>query len=105
MKKAILLFVLLAAAITAAFIYWTLIKPAPRAADLLPESTLVFVDIPEFSKLRVDFTKTELYALCQEPEVRAFLEKPLATLREASSSVGVSKDAGGIVNLVLNAVQ
>lgn len=105
MKKVLLFFVLLAALITAAIIYFTLTKPAPRAAHLLPESTLVFVDIPDFSKLRVDFTKTELYALWQEPEVQAFLEKPLAALREASSSSGAPKDAGNIGSLALDAMQ
>ena len=93
MKKAIVAFLLLSAIVGAVLIYLKLNKPAPRAMDLLPESTLVFIDIPDFSKSRADFAKTELYALQQEPEVQAFLEKPLSVLREACSLAGAPRDA------------
>lgn len=99
MKKAVVAFLLLSAIVAAALIYLKLSRPAPRAADLLPESTLVFVDIPDFSKSRADFANTELYALQQEPEVQAFLEKPLASLRKAYG------DTGSVGNFVLNTVQ
>ena len=105
MKKIIAVFLVLSAAVAAVLIYVTLSQPAPRATDLLPESTLVFLNIPDFSKSRADFTKTELYALWQEPEVQAFLEKPLAALREASANAGAPSDAGSIGNLVFNAMQ
>jgi hypothetical protein len=104
MKKVIVVFLLLVAVTTAALIYFVMRnRPAPRAADLLPESTLVFLDIPDVSQARADFTKTELYALWQEPEVQAFLDKPLAVLREASSSAGAPNTS--ILNLILNAMQ
>jgi hypothetical protein len=104
MKKVIVVFLLLAAVSTAALIYFvTLNKPVPRAADLLPESTLVFLDIPDVTQARADFSKTELYALWQEPEVQAFLDKPLAALREASSNAGAPNTS--LINLVLNAMQ
>jgi hypothetical protein len=104
MKKFIAAFLVLVAAVAAALIYFTLTKPAPRATDLLPESTLVFVDIPDFSKSRADFANTELYALWQEPDVQTFLEKPLAALREASANAGAS-DAANIGKLIFNAMQ
>jgi len=104
MKKFIAVFLVLVAAVAAALIYFTLTRPAPHAADLLPESTLVFVDIPDFSKARADFAKTELYALWQEPEMQVFLEKPLAALHEASANAGAS-DAANIGKLVFNAMQ
>src|SRR5580704_3876704 len=104
MKKVIVVLLLLAAVTTAALIYFvTLNKPAPRAADLLPESTLVFLDIPNVSQARADFSKTELYALWQEPQVQAFLDKPLAALREASSNAGAPNTS--VLDLVLNAMQ
>jgi hypothetical protein len=104
MKKVIVVFHLLAAVSTAALIYFvTRNTPAPHAADLLPESTLVFLDIPDVTQARADFSKTELYALWQEPEVRAFLDKPLTALRGASSSAGAPN--ASVLNLILNAMQ
>ena len=105
MKKAVVAFLLLSAVVGAALICLKLSRPAPRAMDLLPESTLVFIDIPDFSKSRADFAKTELYALAQEPEVQAFLEKPLAALHEASSLAGTPRDAESIGNFILNGMQ
>ncbi|HUJ71841.1 MAG TPA: DUF3352 domain-containing protein, partial [Verrucomicrobiae bacterium] len=105
MKKAVAVFLLVSAVVGAALIYLKLSRPAPRAADLLPESTLVFVDIPDFSKARADFAKTELYALQQEPEVQAFLEKPLTVLREISSNAGGPRDADTVGNFILDGMQ
>jgi hypothetical protein len=105
MKKVIAVLLLLIAVVTAAIIYFTVGKPAPRAATLLPESTLAFVDIPDLSKSRAEFTKTEFYALWHEPEVQAFLTQPLAALREASTSVGAPKDADTIGGLIFEAMQ
>jgi hypothetical protein len=105
MKKVVAAFLLLTAIVGAALVYLKLSRPAPHAADLLPESTLVFVDIPDFSKSRADFAKTELYALQQEPEVQAFLEKPLAVLREISSNAGTPRDADSVGNFILHEMQ
>ena len=80
MKKVIAVLLLLIAVVTAALIYFTFGKPAPRAASLLPESTLAFIDIPDLSKSRTEFAKTEFYALWHEPEVQAFLAQPLVAL-------------------------
>src|SRR5579863_7980597 len=105
MKKVIAVVLLLIAAVTAAIICFTFGRPAPRAASLLPESTLAFVDIPDLSKSRVEFTKTEFYALWHEPEVQALLARPLAALREASTSAGAPKDVDTIGGLVFDAIQ
>ena len=70
--------------VTAVLVYLAFSKPAPRAASLLPESTLVFLDIPDISKSRTEFANTEFYALCHEPEVQAVLAQPLAALRGES---------------------
>jgi hypothetical protein len=105
MKKLIAVLVLLTAAAAAGLVYFVLHKPAPYAADLLPESTLAFVDIPDLSKSRTEFAKTEFYALWREPEVQAFLAKPLAALRDVSTSAGAPKDADTIGGLAFDAMQ
>jgi hypothetical protein len=105
MKKVIAVVLLLIAAVTAAIVYFTFGRPAPRAASLLPESTLAFVDIPNLSKSRAEFTKTEFYALWHEPEMQAFLARPLAALREASMNAGAPKDVDTIGGLVFDAMQ
>jgi hypothetical protein len=105
MKKLIAVLVLLTAVAATGLVYFVLHKPSPRAADLLPESTLAFVDIPDLSKSRTEFAKTEFYALWHEPEVQAFLAKPLAALRDASASVGAPKDADTIGGLAFDAMQ
>src|ERR1035437_8530202 len=105
MKRVIAVLLLLIAVVTAVLIYFAFGKPAPRAASLLPESTLAFLDIPDLSKSRTDFAKTEFYALCHEPEVKAFLAQPLAALRETSASVGAPKNASTIGGLVFDAMQ
>jgi len=103
MKKTIVVFLVLTALIAGILLYLTLSKPAPRADTLLPESTLVFLDIPDFTKSRADFANTDLYALWREPEVQAFLERPLSELREAYGAT--APDAANIGNFLLNTVQ
>jgi len=105
MKKLIVVLVLLTVVVGAALVYFVLNKPAPHAADLLPESTLAFLDIPDLPKSRTEFAKTEFSALWHEPEVQAFLAKPLAALREATASVGAPKDADTIGGLAFDAMQ
>src|SRR5882724_1055629 len=105
MKRVIVVLLLLIAVVTVALIYFAFGKPAPRAASLLPESTLAFLDIPDLSKSRSEFAKTEFYALWHEPEMQAFLAQPLAALRDVSASVGAPRDADTIGGLVLGAMQ
>ncbi len=105
MKKIVIIFLLLVTVVTLALVYSTLTKPAPHAADLLPESTLLFLDVPDFSKSRDDFSKTELYALWEEPEVQAFLKKPLDSLRESPSHPGKDSGNAAILDFALNSAQ
>jgi hypothetical protein len=105
MKKIVIVFVLLVTVVAVALVYTTLNRPVPHAADLLPESTLVFLDIPDFSRSRDDFSRTELYALWQEPEVQAFLKKPLAALRESPSHPGTDSGNAAILDFALNTAQ
>jgi len=105
MKKVVIVLLLFAAAVAAVMLYYAFFRAAPKAADLLPESTLVFLDIPDFSQSRSDFEKTELYALWHEPEVQAFLAKPLAAWREVLTNFGAPKEANGIPEQILDAMQ
>ncbi|HEV7401588.1 MAG TPA: hypothetical protein VGO11_01630, partial [Chthoniobacteraceae bacterium] len=70
--------VLLLAALGA--VYWKrLTPPAVRPDALLPGGTLLLVEAVDLPRSALRWQKTELNQLWQEPEVQAFLEKPLAT--------------------------
>jgi hypothetical protein len=86
MKKAILVLILVLVLAGVAFYFFIRQKAAPKAASLLPETTLLYVGLPNFPKSRQDFEHSQLYALWQEPEVQTFLEKPRAALREAAGA-------------------
>jgi hypothetical protein len=106
MKKLTLLIVAFIVAVTVGLVYFSYTKPAPNAANLLPESTLLFVDVPNFPLARSQFISTEAYALLQEPEVREFLAVPravLANFLEFNHSNGTQAVSGG--QLVLRALQ
>ena len=105
MKRVVIVLLLLTAAVAAVLVYYTLGGPAPKAASLLPESTLVFIDIPDLSQSRTDFAKTELYALWHEPEVQAFLEKPLAAIQSVLASEGAPKEQNDLAHRILDAMQ
>jgi hypothetical protein len=83
-KKSTIIAAILVLAVAGAALYLrSRAKPAPKAASLLPETTLLYVAVPDFPKSRQRFQQTQLCALWQEPEVQAFLERPGAALREA----------------------
>ncbi len=105
MKKFVLFALLLIAVVAGALVYYTLTRPAPKATDLLPDSTLLFVDIPDFAKSRAEFQKTAIYAMWHEPEVQAFLEKPLAALRSAFGEKKGTKKENDVLEAVLDALQ
>ena len=83
MKRLILIFVVFTLAVAAALVLFIYRRPAPNAATLLPETTLVFLDVPNFPRTRADFRHTAAYALWQEPEVQAALEQPVRALNAA----------------------
>ena len=47
---------------------------------LLPKSTLAFVHLPDFNRLRTEFHQTDLYQIWNEPAVQDFLQKPRARI-------------------------
>ncbi len=81
MKKPAIIAIVIVLAVAGAAFYLSLRpKPAPKAADLLPETTLLYVAVPDFPKSRHQLQQTQLYALWQEPDVQAFLAPLRAAL-------------------------
>jgi hypothetical protein len=87
MKKALsALLVALALAVGGAAIYFYQ-KPAlgggsakPMAADFLPGQTLALLAFPDPAQTLADWRTTDLYKIWTEPEVQAFLERPLSKI-------------------------
>ncbi len=81
MKKPAIIAIVIVLAVAGAAFYLSLRpKPAPKAADLLPETTLLYAAVPDFPRSRHQWQQTQLYALWQEPDVQAFLEPLRAAL-------------------------
>jgi hypothetical protein len=75
MKKhtVILLLVTLAAGAAAVWRFNTT-PPAPKAAELLADSTVLLVKLPDITRTREQFPKTAAHALCREPQMQALLQ-------------------------------
>ena len=63
-------------AATAAYFIHRSAGHKPRAAELVSSDTVFFAQLPDLRSTAQRFTKTELFKLANEPEVRAFLERP-----------------------------
>jgi hypothetical protein len=87
MKKIVspLLVIAALAAIAAFFIHRAVPGRHARASDLVPAGTIVFAHLPDIHGTSDRFTTTELYKLGQEPEVKAFLERPRAKAPQNST--------------------
>lgn len=55
---------------------------SPNPATFLPDSTIVYVQADAWTHWRDSWRKTALCGICNEPEVRAFLEGPWGKIRE-----------------------
>ena len=80
MKK--LLAVIVVALVTAATV-WVIgrIQLANRLAtvpELLPETTLALIEVPDFQRARTQWQRSDLCQIWHEPTVQAWLQKPLA---------------------------
>jgi hypothetical protein len=105
MKRIILILVVLVLAVAGVMVYLNLNKPAPPAATLVPDSTLVFLDAPHFAQSRADFQHSAVYALWQEPEVQAFLAEPLHVLAEGVNNASGSNDVSRFNDMAFDALQ
>ena len=86
MKKIIspLLVIAAIAAIAAFFIHRAAPGRHARASELVSAETIVFAQLPDIHGTIERFATTELYKLGQEPEVKAFLERPTTKAPQAA---------------------
>jgi hypothetical protein len=88
MKK--LLGVIVAALVTATTV-WVIgrIQLANRLAtvpELLPETTLALIEVPDFQRARAQWQRSDLCQIWHEPTVQTWLQKPLAQLPQVGAS-------------------
>jgi hypothetical protein len=85
MKKIVSpLLVIAALAAVAAFFIHRAAPARPRAAELVPATSVVFAQLPDIHGTMQRFSTTELSKLGEEPEVKAFLERPMAKAPQSS---------------------
>lgn len=82
MKKllAVLVFAFLAAAAVWVVMRIQLAKRAALVPELLPQKTLLLVEVPDFQRTLTRWHESDLYQIWREPSVQAWLQKPLARL-------------------------
>jgi len=84
--KRILLILVLLFVITAigavSYLVYSYTRKAPVASEIVPSSTLLFANLPNFPKSQSEFFETEAYQLFQEPEIQALISEPLELFRE-----------------------
>jgi hypothetical protein len=86
MKKIVspLLVIAALAATAAFFIHRATPGRHARAIELVPAETIVFAHLPDIRGSADRFATTELYKLGQEPEVKAFLDRPRTKAPQSS---------------------
>ncbi|MCX6966974.1 MAG: hypothetical protein NTZ46_04200 [Verrucomicrobia bacterium] len=89
MRRAVIAVALVILCLVAGVALWRgsqerLVEPA----QLVPAETLLLADFPDLPATAIRWKETELYALCQEPQVQGFLAKPLAALQHNESWTG-----------------
>jgi hypothetical protein len=94
MKK--LVAVLVIALVAAAAVWVAMrIQMAKRLAvvpELLPQATLLLVELPDFQQTRTRWQESDLYQIWREPSVQAWLQKPLAHLPKKGSGHKTMED-------------
>ena len=88
MKKlvAVIVIALVVAAGVWVIVRVQLAKRIAAVPQLLPPTTLVLAQVPDFRKARADWRESDINKIWREPAVQEFLRKPLAKL---------PKDRGG----------
>ena len=88
MRRPILLILALAVAAFAGWYYWNIsqrISSAPVAA-LLPRETIFLAHMPDFTRTRDEWYRSDIYQLYREPAVQDFLRKPLGILPKTDAA-------------------
>jgi hypothetical protein len=77
MKKAALILGVLFVLVSSV-VFWKLLHSGPMvAAELLPSTTIAFIEIPNIPAAITHWNQSELCKLISEPEIKAFLRQPL----------------------------
>lgn len=95
MKKAgLILAILLVLGLAGGAIWYFFLQPTPvyHAEEILPSSTIAFVQIPNVDRARQRWDQTPLARIFQEPEVMSFWEQPARVLREKMDAAPGAKD-------------
>ncbi len=84
MKKlvAVLVIALVVAAAVWIAMRVQLAKRLVAVPALLPQTTLILVELPDLEQTRVEWRESDLYKIWREPAVQEFLQKPLERLPE-----------------------
>ena len=83
MKRTVVAVVLAAACLGAGVAVWRWSRERQvSAAQLAPAETLLLADFPDLPATAMRWKETALYALLHEPQVQAFLAKPLVGLQQ-----------------------
>ena len=75
MKRFVIILLMVLILGLAAFWWFNQAPPAPKAADLLPDSTMLLLELPYFARARAEFAKTAASALWQEPQMQQFVQE------------------------------
>jgi hypothetical protein len=79
MRRILLLVIALAVAAYAGWYYWNFSQKVSSApvAGILPRNTIFLAHMPDFSRTRDEWRRSDIYQLYREPAVQDFLRKPL----------------------------
>jgi len=79
MRRILLLVIALAVAAYAGWYYWNFSQKVSSApvAGILPRNTIFLAQMPDFSRTRDEWRRSDIYQLYREPAVQDFLRKPL----------------------------
>jgi hypothetical protein len=94
MKKlvAVLVIALVVAAAVWVAMRIQIAKRVALAPELLPQATLLLVELPDFQQARTRWHESDLYQIWREPSVQAWLQKPLARLPKKESGHKTMED-------------
>jgi hypothetical protein len=88
MRRPILLILALAVAAFAGWYYWNVSQgiASSSVAALLPRETIFLAHMPDFTRTRDEWYRSDIYQLYREPAVQDFLRKPLGNLPKTDAA-------------------
>jgi hypothetical protein len=87
MRRILLIIIALAVAAYAGWYLWNLSQQVSAApvSRLLPRETIFLAHMPDFTRTRDEWQRSDIYQLYGEPAVQDFLRKPLASLPKTNA--------------------